>query len=152
MLLTRRLQVGCTFQAYFHFQGLWRHAGKSKQILPRVLIFLLLCTPIGQLLDKACVTFCSKKRSRFGGHFLFEFRVTPKCNTLFGSRPRPQNWDRARCQHKGQKTIASPPVSSARRDAERLATPACTAFPQSQPTPKQASHPRHIVRPSRQPG
>ena len=148
----RCLQVCCTFRVYFHFQGLWRHASQSKKILPRILILLLLCTPIGQLLDIACVTFRSKKRPRFGGHFLFEFRVTPKCNTLFGSRPRPQNWGRARCQRKGQKTIASPPSSSARRDVERLAMPPCTASPQSQPMPKQASHPRHIGRPSRQPG
>ena len=152
MLLMRSLLICCTFRIYFHFQGLLRHASRGKKILPRILILLLLCTPIGQFLDTACVLFRSKKRPRFGGHFLIEFRVTPKCNALFGSRPRPQNWVRARCQHKGQKTIASPPVSSARRDAERLATPACTAFPQSQPTPKQASHPRHIVRPSRQPG
>ena len=108
MLLTRRLQVGCTFQAYFHFQGLWRHASHSKKILPPILILLLLCTPMGHFLDTTCVTIRSKKRPRFGGHFLFEFRVTPKCNTLFGSRPRPQNWGRARCQHKGQKTTASP--------------------------------------------
>ena len=70
---------------------------------------------------------------------------------LFGSRPRPQNWDRARCQHKGQRTIASPPLSSARRRVERLAMPPCTASPQSQPMHKQVSHPGQIGRPSRQP-
>ena len=104
----RSLLICCTFRVYFHFQGLLRHASRGKKILPRILILLLLCTPIGHFLDTACVLVRSKKRPRFGGHFWFEFRVTPKCNTLFGSRPRPQNWGRARCQHKGQKTTASP--------------------------------------------
>ena len=151
MLLMRSLLICCTFRVYFHFQGLLRHASRGKKILPRILILLLLCTPIGHFLDTACVLFRSKKRPRFGGHFLIEFRVTPKCSALFGSRPRPQNWVRARCQHKGQKTKASPPMSSARRHGECVAMPPCTASPQSQPMPKQASHPRQIGRSSRQP-
>ena len=123
MLLMRSLLICCTFRVYFHFQGLLRHASRGKKILPRILILLLLCTPIGQFLDTACVLFRSKKRPRFGGHFLIEFRVTPKCSALFGSRPRPQNWGRARCQHKTQKAIASSPLSSAGRHVERLAMP-----------------------------
>ena len=147
----RSLQVCCTFRVYFHLEGLLRHASQDKKILPRILIFLLLCTPIGHILDTACVIFRSQTRPHFGGHFLIEFRVTPKCNALFGSRPRPQNWGRVRCQHKGQKAIASPPLSSARRHVERLAMPPCTASPQSQPIPKKACHPGQIGRPSRQP-